>query len=223
MASMAKCIAANCRRNFSKANRQLGKRVIVDGVSEMLTGDTEVYADVHDVFASRRYDEARGEHVVGYKHGNMIGDGVIDDFDNHGYLNDDMMMRDYDDWYNEIMKQSFLPENKWKGEAPYDPNDHGVGLIRWMMESVKPADVHLKDLKWVAEKYTILSAALAGGLLPDVSCNDDTAQLYSRCTMAIEDVLQKHGVEYEPFGGLTDRGWETFREHQSAVGESMSA
>lgn len=222
MASMAKCIAANCRRKINKMNRQLGKLAVVDGVLEMLTGDdTVIYADIRDVFTSRRYDEARGEHVLGYENGQIIGDKAMDD-DEYGFLNvDEQMRRDYEDWYNELMEQSFLPENSWRGEAPYDPDDQGMGLIRWMMEGVKPADVHLKDLKWVATKYATLSAALVGGLLPDVSCSDDAAQLYSRYTMAIENVLQKHGVEYEPFGGLTDRGWETFREHQSALGESM--
>lgn len=111
----------------------------------------------------------------------------------------------------------FLVEETWKDDDQYDPNDKGVGFIRYFMESVKPSEVGKKDIEWVAIKYNLLSASVLGGLLSEKFFqNKHISLIFGRYAVALEKCLRDSGIEFEVFHGLTEKGYETLNELTSS-------
>lgn len=112
-----------------------------------------------------------------------------------------------DDYWGE---PEFLVEETWKDDDQYDPNDGGVGFIRYFMESVKPSEVGTKDIGWIAIKYNLLSASTLAGLLSKNFFEDERVKLiFGRYAVAMEKCLRDSGIEFEVFHGLTEKGYET--------------
>lgn len=122
---------------------------------------------------------------------------------------DDSDDTDEIDWL--IDPPSPLIEDSWKPGDSYNYADRGIGYLRHAMESVKPSEVHTKDLRWVASKYTILSAMITGSLLSLQFFESENKLIFGRYCVELEKMLRKFGIEFKLLGGLTEQGWQTFR------------
>jgi len=113
---------------------------------------------------------------------------------------------------------TFLIEDSWREGDGFDSMDSGIGYLRYIMEGVKPSKVCHQNIQWIAEKYTLLSAIVLGGLLSvEFFENEEESLILGRYSMALEDELGKAGIEFTIFNGLTERGWETYKRLVSAV------
>lgn len=105
-----------------------------------------------------------------------------------------------------------FPENSWgNDEEAYDESDKGMGYLRYLMESVKPKDVKHKDFLWCAGKYNLLCASILGGLFSS-EFMDEPTHIFGRYMVEIEAALEKEGIEFDHFHGLTQKGWGKVKE-----------
>lgn len=109
------------------------------------------------------------------------------------------------------ISEEFLPENSWLSkEEPYDCLDGGMGYFRYIMESVKPSEVASNDIKWIACKYSLLTAMILVGSFSSEFLNEPS-RLLGRYAIKLEERLRHHGIDFTSFRGITEKGWETFQ------------
>jgi len=129
--------------------------------------------------------------------------GCFDFPDFHDYGFDDYGLDDY--------APIVLVEHTWRPGDCYDSTDRGVGLLRYIMDDVRPAEVAGKDITWVVQKHLLISAIVMGGLLSHDFFRSENSLLLGRYSAELYRRLRGTGIEFEPFGDLTKNGWETFR------------
>lgn len=137
-----------------------------------------------------------------------------DDFDNDEGETATLEMDDFGyeafDYFKHDQLTSF-PEDGWKAGDFIDTSDRSLGTLRHYMESVRPDEVFLKDAKWVASKYTLLTAMIIGGLFSE-EIFDEATKIVQRYSIALENKLTELGIEFSPFIGITRKGWDTFNQ-----------
>lgn len=110
----------------------------------------------------------------------------------------------------ELVELNTLPEDSWlNNEESYDYSDKGMGYFRYIMESIKPGDVVLMDVKWVTCKYSLLTATILAGSFSSEFLSEPS-QLLGRYAIKLEEQLRLHGIDFLSFSGITKKGWETY-------------
>jgi hypothetical protein len=103
------------------------------------------------------------------------------------------------------------PENEWTDKDLYDKKDCGMGTLRFLMESVKPAEISKKDVGWVVAKYQLLTAMIMSGNSFSLELFQEQSFLLRRYNIALQRQLEEFGIDYKPFCGITHKGWEDFK------------
>jgi hypothetical protein len=109
-----------------------------------------------------------------------------------------------------------LPEDAWQANDLIDPLDCAMGTLRCYMENVKPDEIFLQEPKWIAKKYSLLTAMIIAGSFSKEIFDEPTA-IVGRYGVAFEESLRELGIEFEPFKGITEAGWETFNKFHTST------